>query len=97
MLKTDTLTKSCSPTTVITANGEVQMHEEATIYVKELDIFLTMKVLETRQQYCRLECFAMETDIPMDQWSKTTSHFVREFTIVLLLKPLSRHRMHDHG
>ena len=42
----DTLTKSCSPTIVITANGEVQTHDEATVYVKELDIFLTMKVLE---------------------------------------------------
>ena len=42
----ETLTKSCSPTTVITANGEVQTHEEATVYVKELDIFLTVKVLE---------------------------------------------------
>ena len=46
MLKMDTLTKSCSPTIVITANGEVQTHEEATVYVKELDIFLTMRVLE---------------------------------------------------
>ena len=34
-----TLTKSCSPTIVITANGEVQTHEEAIVYVKELDIF----------------------------------------------------------
>ena len=42
----DTLTTSRSPTTVITANGEVQTHEEATVYVKELDLFLTMKVLE---------------------------------------------------
>ena len=42
----DTLTKSCSPTIVITANGEVQTHEEATVYVKELDTFLTMKVIE---------------------------------------------------
>ena len=42
----DTLTKSCSPTIVITANGEVQTHEEATENVKELDRFLTMKVLE---------------------------------------------------
>ena len=42
----DTLTKSCSPAIVITANGEVQTHEEAIVYVKELDIFLTMKVLE---------------------------------------------------
>ena len=41
-----TLTKSCSPTIVITANGEVQTHEEATVNVKELDVFLTVKVLE---------------------------------------------------
>ena len=34
----DTLTKSCSPTIVITANGEVQ--------TQDLDIFLTMKVRE---------------------------------------------------
>ena len=42
----DTLTKSCSPTIVITAKEEVQTHEEAIVYVKELDIFLTMRVLE---------------------------------------------------
>ena len=46
MLKMDTLTKSCSPAIVITANGEVQTHEEAIVYVKELDIFSTMKVLD---------------------------------------------------
>ena len=33
----DTLTKSCSPTIVITAIGEVQTHEEAIVYVKEFD------------------------------------------------------------
>ena len=42
----ETLTKSCSPTIVKTANGEVQTQEEAIVYVKELGIFLTMKVLE---------------------------------------------------
>ena len=42
----DTLTKSCSPTILITANGEVQTHEEATVYVKVLETFLTMKVIE---------------------------------------------------
>ena len=41
----DTLTKSCSPAIVITANGEVQTHEERTVCVKELGIFVTMKVL----------------------------------------------------
>ena len=42
----DTLTKSCSATIVITANGEVQTYEEAIVYVKELGIFLAMKVLD---------------------------------------------------
>ena len=42
----DTLTKSCSLTIVITANGEVQTHEEATVDVKELDICLSVRVLE---------------------------------------------------
>ena len=59
----DTLTKSCSPTIVITANGEVQTHEEATVFVKEVDIFLTLKVLENTTAVCRSESFAMKTDI----------------------------------
>ena len=43
----DTLTEIVQyPTIVITANGEVQTHEEATVYAEELDISLTMKVLE---------------------------------------------------
>ena len=42
----DPVTTSKRPTTVFTTNGEVQTHEEATVYVKELGIFLTMKVLE---------------------------------------------------
>ena len=32
----DTLTKSCSPTIVITANGEVQTQEEVIVYVKKI-------------------------------------------------------------
>ena len=57
----DTLTKSCSPTIVITANGEVQTHKEATVYVTELDIFLTMKVLENTPAVLSLGKLAMET------------------------------------
>ena len=51
----DTLTKPCSPTTVITANGEVQTHEEATVYVKELDIFLTKSPRGYASSFYRLE------------------------------------------
>ena len=42
----ETVTTSRSPMTVITANGEVQTNEDATVYVKELDVLLTMKLLE---------------------------------------------------
>ena len=42
----ETVTTSRSPTTVFAAYGEVQTNEEATVYVRELDIFLTMKLLE---------------------------------------------------
>ena len=42
----ETLRTSKSPTTVITANGEVETHKEAAMHFKELDIFLTMRVLE---------------------------------------------------
>ena len=37
---------SKSLTTVVTANGEVQTKEAATVYVKELDLFVTVKLLE---------------------------------------------------
>ena len=61
----DTLTKSCSPTIVITANGEVQTQEEAIVYVKELNIFLTMKVLENTPAVLSLgKLFTMKTGIP---------------------------------
>ena len=36
----DTFTKSCSPTIVITANGEVQTHEEAIVYVQRVGYIL---------------------------------------------------------
>ena len=60
----ETLMTSRSPTTVITANGEVQTHEDATVHVKELDIFLTN---ESPRGYAssfiaRKESFAMNTD-----------------------------------
>ena len=56
----DTLTKSCSLAMVITANGEVQTHEKATVKVKEMDIFLTMKVLENTPAVLSLGKFCDE-------------------------------------
>ena len=72
----DTLTKSCSPTIVITANGEVQTHEEAIVYVKELDMFLTMKLLEDTPAVLSLGKLCDENGYSYE-WingQKTTSH-----------------------
>ena len=42
----ETVRVSQSPTTVVTANGEMQINDEATVYVNELDIFLKAKLHE---------------------------------------------------
>ena len=42
----ETMRTSRSPTTVMTANGEVQTEEEATVYVKQLDLFAKVMLLE---------------------------------------------------
>ena len=42
----DTMRISKNPTTVMTANGEVQTREDATENVKELDLFVTVMLLE---------------------------------------------------
>ena len=76
----DTLTNSCSPTIVITANGEVQTHEEATVYVKELEKFLTMKVLENTPAVLSLGKLCDENGYSYE-WingQKATSHFKRD-------------------
>ena len=41
-----TVKVSENSTTIVTVNGEVQTNEEATVYVKELDLFVTAKLLE---------------------------------------------------
>ena len=42
----ETVRVSKSPSTVVPANGEVQTKEQATLYVKELDLCVTVKLLE---------------------------------------------------
>ena len=42
----ETVKVSRNLTTIVTANGEVQTKEEATVYVKELDLFVTVKLLD---------------------------------------------------
>ena len=42
----ETVRVSESPTMVVTANGEVQTHEQATVHDRELDLFVTLMLLE---------------------------------------------------
>ena len=42
----DTLQRSRIPTTVVTANGEVQTNEEAQVYVHDLDLFVAVQLLD---------------------------------------------------
>ena len=42
----ETMRTSKNPTTVMTANGEVQTREAATVYVKELDLFVMVMLPE---------------------------------------------------
>ena len=42
----ETVRISKNPTTVVAANGEVLTKEEATVYVRELDLFVTVRLLE---------------------------------------------------
>ena len=74
----DTLTKSRSPTIVITANGEVQTHEEAIAYVKELDIFLTMKVLNNTPGVLSLGKFCDENGYSYEWINGQKPHLIKD-------------------
>ena len=79
----DTLTKSCSPTIVVTANGEVQTHVEATVYVKELDIFLTMKVLENTPAVLSLGKLCDENGYSYEWINGQKTHLIKDGILIL--------------
>ena len=63
----ETVKVSQNPTTVVTANGEVQTKEEAAVYVKELDLFVTVMLLEDTLVFLSLGKRSREY-LPLDQW-----------------------------
>ena len=73
----DTLTKSRSPTIVITANWEVQTHEEATILSKSWIDSCLWKSSKTRQQYCRLESFALKNGYSYEWINGQKPHLIK--------------------
>ena len=72
----ETVRASESPTTLVTASGEVLTKEEATVYVNEFDSFRDSKASRrytgrslTRKTLRRSRIFQR-----VDQWSETTTH-----------------------
>ena len=53
----ETMRTSGSPTTVMTADGEVQTREEATVHVKQLDLFVQVMLLEESPAVLSFEKF----------------------------------------
>ena len=56
----DTLRRSRNPTTVVTANGEVETNEEAQVYVYDLDLFVRVQLLEETQAVLSLSKLCSE-------------------------------------
>ena len=61
----ETVRVSRNPTTVFTANGAVQTKEEATAYVNDLDLFVTVQILEDTPAVLSLGKLCDENDILM--------------------------------
>ena len=57
----ETFQRFGNPTTVLTAN-EVQTHEEATVYVHDLELFVTVQILEDMPAVLSLGEFCEEHD-----------------------------------
>ena len=72
----ETMRTSRNPTTAMTANGEVQTRDEATVFVKELDFFATVMLLEETPAVLSLGKVLRGSwkNFPLDQRSKTTFH-----------------------
>ena len=66
--------------TTVTANGEVQTREEGTVYVKELDLFVTVMLLEETPAVLSLGKLC-EDHVKTYHWTsgqKNTSHQKRQ-------------------
>ena len=70
----ETVRTSRSPTTVMTANGEVQTREEATENVEQLDLVVNVMLLQETPAVLSIGLRRSPEKLPLDQWSETKSH-----------------------
>ena len=64
----ETVRVAKSPTTAVASNGEVQSNYEATVYVKDLDSFVTVKLLEDTPAVLSLGKLSEDHGFPCE-WS----------------------------
>ena len=65
----------------MTANGEVQTREEATVYVKELDLFVTVMLLEEIPAVLSLGKLCEELGYSHHWTSGEKPHLIKNVTI----------------
>ena len=66
---------SKSLTTVVTPNGEVHTKEEATVYGRELDLFVTVKLLEYTPAFLSVGKLCQDHGYQrVDHWPEATTH-----------------------
>ena len=82
----ETMRTSRSPTTLMTANGEVQTREEATVYVKPMDLFVKVTLLEETFFHHRI-LYLMSTDTPKIQYPKEVELRAKSFGETRCMNP----------
>ena len=76
----ETMRTSRSPTTVMTANGEVRTNKEATVYVEQLDLFVNVMLLPETPAVLSLGklCEEHGYTYSLEKRSESTSHQRRQ-------------------
>ena len=75
----ETARASKSPTTVVAANGEVQTNVEATVYVKELDLFVTVMLLEDTRAVLSLGTLCDDHGYSVEWTSGQSPHLISKW------------------
>ena len=64
----DTVRRSRTPTVLLTANGEVHTHEEAQVFVHDLNLFVTVQLLDETLAVLSPGKLSKTTDTPIYEW-----------------------------
>ena len=96
----DTLRRSRTPTTVVTANCEVQTNEEVQVYVQDLDLFVTVQFLEETpailllHQLCSERGYSYEwKTAKLHNWPRMRKQLLVQWTTSYLLSYQDCHHL----